>query len=88
MISSSLHGIIVADALGVPNARIKFDADIDDFKSNDYYSSVRQKGTILLSSYDDVAYMTLLRLSRNVNLQTHNCKATAISVGEVFSCIY
>lgn len=40
VLSSSLHGLIVADAFGVPNAWIKLSQKIrgDDFKFRDYYS--------------------------------------------------
>jgi len=40
ILSSSLHGLIVADAFGVPNAWIKLSEKIrgNDFKYHDYYS--------------------------------------------------
>lgn len=39
--SSSLHGLVFADALGIPNIRLKVTGKIagGDFKFNDYYSS-------------------------------------------------
>lgn len=42
VIASSLHGLIVADAYRVPNARIRFSSNITggDFKFNDYFLSV------------------------------------------------
>ena len=41
IISSSLHGLIVADAFGVPNSRIKITDNLlgTGFKFDDYYSS-------------------------------------------------
>jgi autotransporter strand-loop-strand O-heptosyltransferase len=44
VISSSLHGIIAADAYGIPNARIKLTNDITggDFKYYDYLMSVKR----------------------------------------------
>ena len=39
IISSSLHGLIAADALGIPNLHIKFSDAIPDFKYRDYYSA-------------------------------------------------
>jgi len=40
ILSSSLHGLVVADALGVPNQWIKLSGMVkgDDFKFGDYYS--------------------------------------------------
>ena len=43
IISSSLHGLILSDAYGIPARRIKLgDLIGDDFKFNDYYLSYRQ----------------------------------------------
>lgn len=41
ILSSSLHGMIVADSLNIPNVRLVISDDIigGDFKYNDYYSS-------------------------------------------------
>jgi pyruvyltransferase len=45
VVASSLHGLIVADAYRVPNARIRFSGNITggDFKFNDYFLSVDRK---------------------------------------------
>jgi pyruvyltransferase len=44
VLSSSLHGLIAADAYGIPNARIKLTGDIvgGDFKYKDYAASVNR----------------------------------------------
>ena len=40
ILSSSLHGLVVADSLGIPNCRIRFSTSQEsDFKFQDYYSA-------------------------------------------------
>ena len=40
VISSGLHGLIVADTFGIPNAWIKFNkTETNDFKYSDYYTT-------------------------------------------------
>jgi hypothetical protein len=44
IVSSSLHGLIVADSFGIPNARILLSENLiigGDFKFNDYYSALQ-----------------------------------------------
>uniref|UniRef100_A0AB33JQU9 Polysaccharide pyruvyl transferase domain-containing protein n=1 Tax=Prevotella sp. GTC17262 TaxID=3236797 RepID=A0AB33JQU9_9BACT len=47
ILSSSLHGLIVSDAYGVPNKWIEFNNQAEDkkFKFLDYFASVRRKTT-------------------------------------------
>jgi pyruvyltransferase len=56
VISSSLHGLVFAEALGIPNLWIKAGNEIagDDFKFRDWFSTTRQPGTLphLLTAND------------------------------------
>lgn len=60
VVSSSLHGLIVADAMGIPNRRLIFGghdvreaAAISDFKFRDYYSAFGRDAPSAIAS-DDV----------------------------------
>lgn len=61
VVSSSLHGIIVADSLGVPNARLHFD-QIDPFKFLDYSEGVG-RSLHCFSDLEDL--MKNLKVDRN-----------------------
>lgn len=51
IVSSSLHGLIVADAYGIPNSWLKYG---DEFKYRDYYSTTKQpKEPIFEVSWDE-----------------------------------
>jgi pyruvyltransferase len=51
IVSSSLHGLIVADAYGIPNSWLKYG---DEFKYRDYYSTTKQpKEPIFEVNWDD-----------------------------------
>lgn len=67
ILSSSLHGIIFADALGVRRARIKFQAQLDDFKFKDYFSSVAEKDFGAAQVKNIITLDQLLNITRLVN---------------------
>lgn len=58
IISSSLHGLIISDSYGVPNAWVRFSDDIKggSFKYLDYFSSVGRatKEPIIIKSHSDL----------------------------------
>ena len=45
VVSSSLHGLVIADAFGIPNARVRLSEKIGDFKFQDYYSAYDEELT-------------------------------------------
>jgi pyruvyltransferase len=55
ILSSSLHGLICADAYQIPNRRIKLNSEIIgyDFKFNDYYASMNIKSEAAIQPMPD-----------------------------------
>lgn len=66
ILSSSLHGIIVANAYNIPAAWIKFSNNLhgDDIKFSDYFSSVGSK--TISSTYDNPKFT----LPKNIDITT------------------
>lgn len=52
VISSSLHGLIIAEAYGVPAIALA-DVEADWFKYDDYYESTERKGYLTVSSVEE-----------------------------------
>ena len=69
VLSSSLHGLIVADAFGVPNAWIKLSERVrgDEFKFRDYYSIYGLDQHVDPLRADQVTRQTLDALVENHN---------------------
>lgn len=65
--SSSLHGIIFADALGIPRGRVKIKAELDDFKFQDYFSSIGDTGSQLLELANNCSLNQLLEQAKQAN---------------------
>jgi len=55
IISSSLHGLIIADSLGIPNIHIKVSDKLlgDGFKFDDYYSAYKLKHPVINIKQDN-----------------------------------
>lgn len=63
ILSSSLHGLVTADAFGIPNAWIKISGNVrgDDFKFRDYYSVFDIQPDPLLPS--DISKETIIKIN-------------------------
>lgn len=70
IISSSLHGLILADAYKIPSARFRFQKKVigDDFKFNDYYSGVG------VSYYNTIDISNLNKINAGVILKETELK--------------
>lgn len=72
ILSSSLHGLIVADAMNIPNKHIVMGKYVrgGDFKFKDYYSAYKMEHTFL--SVDDVKGADTLKDIKNNYLVSHD----------------
>jgi pyruvyltransferase len=71
IISSSLHGLIVADAYGIPNARVNVSNKLigGDFKFLDYYKSVGRESDYGLQLSNTTVLDDLIKLDFNHKIQ-------------------
>lgn len=57
IVSSSLHGLVIADAYGVPNVRVRLSLGlIDELKFDDYYSAFGLRAPECLSA-DELKFL-------------------------------
>lgn len=65
--SSSLHGLIVADAYGVPNVRVKFSDNVagGDFKYNDYFLSVSRPLSQPISMDENIGVNDIINVCKS-----------------------
>lgn len=73
IVSSSLHGLIISDAYGIPNGRIKLN-DLDnsnDFKFRDYYSSLDEElKSLQLNGYETLEQLiAITRLPNSAKIE-------------------
>ena len=86
IVSSSLHGLVAADSLGIPNMRMKlsnhgFDFNVD-FKFDDYYSVFwGSRGYINLIGVENIDAGLLSKF-----MPDKVCENYGISASEVKSC--
>ena len=63
IISSSMHGLIISDAFGIPNIRAAFrEEDLDSYKIKDYYSIYNIDKPSLLSVCTDSSAKEILNI--------------------------
>ena len=84
ILSSSLHGVIFSDALGVPNIRAIFSDKITgaDFKFEDYYSTTNRNGKDSI----DFQY-SLTKKTVNEGISKCNVAEYIYSIQELDSCV-
>lgn len=73
ILSSSLHGLIMADAYGIPNIRIKLSNKLigGDFKFNDYFLSVGRESTIgEINNFKNINYSKEIKWDENKLLES------------------
>ena len=66
VISTSLHGIILAEAYGVPAIWLKNNGDVDDFKFNDYYYSTNRTRIIKAHSINEAINLKPMEMPKNI----------------------
>ncbi|MCR9134124.1 MAG: polysaccharide pyruvyl transferase family protein [bacterium] len=75
IVSSSLHGLIVADAYNIPSAWVTFGTKLigDDFKFQDYFGSLRDKPIPLRTKIEEVTQINKLnfRLPSKPNIDQY-----------------
>jgi pyruvyltransferase len=73
--SSSLHGLIVADAFGIPNHRLKFSGKLKggDFKFLDYASALGRNNieAVQLSKPDEIFSLSKIDIDLNYQIQVN-----------------
>lgn len=71
IVSSSLHGIIIADAYGIPAHHVKFDESVvgGNFKFHDYYLSVKRDCVEPVTITEKTQVDSLFNLPKRYNLE-------------------
>ena len=76
VLSSSLHGLIVADAYGIPNARVNISNKLigGDFKFKDYCLSVGREIDLGFQLYKDTTLEEIEKLNFNIEIDFNSNK--------------
>lgn len=77
IISSSLHGLIVSDAYGIPNTRVIFSDQIigGDFKYKDYFSGVGRQYIEPIDCRQEIRHNSIIQELKRHKPITYNPKA-------------
>ena len=76
VISSSLHGIIIAESYGVPAIWLKINSQLDPFKYLDYYFSTNRFNIKMATSVEEALSMTPMDLPANLEQLKNNILST------------
>ena len=86
VLSSSLHGLIVADSFGIPNYHLKLsqklEGGINDYKFNDYYSAFN--GKYIKADIDKIFYEEYLSKIEKEYIKIRNLKTIQKQLIEAF----
>lgn len=76
IISSSLHGLIISDAYGIPNVRVIFSDQIigGDFKYKDYFSGVDRQYTDPIDCREEIHHDAIIQELKTYKPITYNPK--------------
>lgn len=85
IISSSLHGLIIADAYGIPNARVNISNKLigGDFKFKDYCMSVGREIDLGFQLYKNTTLMEISELHFNKSIEFDSSKLLNSSPWEI-----
>lgn len=74
IISSSLHGLIISDAYGIPNVRVIFSDQIigGDFKYKDYFSGVGRRNIDPIDCREEICHNNIIQELKTYKPITYN----------------
>jgi len=94
IISSSLHGLVIADAFAIPNVRIvnrgTMPTKFYDFKFEDYYSALNEEPTCIeingSESFSDLIQCTTVKNQTIISQIIHNLDQAMTALAAYYNC--